>query len=75
MPIEVKLGKDYTRHAALNHVLANPVYGIEQAIVFSNDNVREDGKVSYYPIYMMMFLEKKELKEDMIYKPDFRILQ
>lgn len=31
--------------------------------------------VTYYPIYMLMFLEKEERMEDFIYKPDFSVLK
>lgn len=56
VPLEVKSGKDYTRHSALNHALNTPNYGIEEAIVLCNANVKTDGPVSYLPIYMAMFL-------------------
>lgn len=74
LPLEIKSGKDYTRHAALNHVLANSAYHIQQAFVFCNENVRQEGAVTYYPIYMVAFLEKSRLKEDLIYKPDISVL-
>lgn len=56
VPIEVKSGKDYERHRALNNVLSNEAYAIEQAYVLCNDNVSTRGKVVYLPIYMTMFL-------------------
>ena len=62
LPIEVKSGKDYERHSALDHVMANANYGIPQAYVFANDNVRKDGKLVYYPIYMVMFLKEDEIR-------------
>ncbi|MDD6350966.1 MAG: AAA family ATPase [Lachnospiraceae bacterium] len=68
LPIEVKSGKDYTRHSALDNVMAIPEYGIRQAYVFTNDNVKTDGKLVYYPIYMVMFL-----KEDSIRFPDISV--
>ncbi len=61
LPIEIKSGKDYKRHHALNNVLDVPNYGIEEAFVFTNGNVEVKGQVVYYPIYMLMFL----LDEDM----------
>ena len=39
MPIEIKSGKDYTRHAALSNVLENERYAIPAACVFHNGNV------------------------------------
>ena len=59
LPIEVKSGKDYTRHTALDNVMGVEEYGIPEAFVFSSANVCVDGKVVYYPIYMAMFLNEK----------------
>ncbi len=56
IPLEVKSGKGYTRHSALSHALNTPNYGIEEAIVLCNANVKVDGLVSYLPVYMAMFL-------------------
>ena len=38
-------------------MLAVAEYGIEEAYVFTNDNVKVDGKLTYFPIYMAMFLQ------------------
>ncbi len=58
MPIEVKSGKDYTVHSALDRLLSISDYGIKSAIVFSNDrNVRQEGCILYLPIYYVMFLD------------------
>ena len=59
LPIEVKSGKDYTRHCALDNVLNVEEYGIPKAFVFSSANVSADGKVVYYPVYMAMFLSEE----------------
>lgn len=59
LPIEVKSGKDYTRHSALDNVLNVEEYGIPEAFVFSSANVSVDGKVVYYPVYMAMFLSEE----------------
>ena len=75
LPIEIKSGKDYQRHAALDNVMENRDYAIPTAFVFRNDNVRADGRVVYLPIYMLMFLQKEQLPESMIYKPDLSGLQ
>ena len=56
LTIEVKSGKDYQRHVALDNVLASPNYHIPEAVVLCNDNVKVDGKITYLPIYMTMFL-------------------
>ncbi len=57
LPIEVKSGKDYEKHSALDNVMSAKEYGIREACVFTNGNVKTDGKLSYYPIYMVMFLQ------------------
>lgn len=56
IPVEVKSGRDYKKHHALDRILANPKYGLESAFVFSNANVSVEGKVTYYPVYMLMFI-------------------
>ena len=61
VPIEVKSGKDYQRHSALNNVLSNKDYQIEEAIVFCNNNLFQSDNILYLPIYMVAFLEKPSL--------------
>ena len=56
LPIEVKSGKDYKRHSALNNVLSSDNYEINHAVVLCEDNVSVIGKVSYLPVYMVMFI-------------------
>ena len=74
LPIEIKSGKDYQSHSALNKVLSNVQYEIPQAAVFSNENLSQKGKIIYYPIYMLMFLQKQSELAEMIYRPDFSAL-
>ena len=70
IPLEVKSGKDYQRHSALNNVLKNKEYGIRRAIVLTNDNLSENGNVLYAPIYMTMFLYHQNPQGPMVYKPE-----
>ena len=67
LPIEIKSGKDYQRHAALENVMGKKDYAIPVAFVFQNDNVSDNGKIVYLPIYMLMFLQKEELLTPQIY--------
>jgi len=67
LPIEVKSGKDYDRHRALCNVMANEKYAIPHAIVLCQDNVHVVEKVTYLPIYMLMFMQHEQM-EDVIYK-------
>lgn len=57
IPLEVKSGKDYVRHVALNNVMANAEYGIREAIVLCNDNLSTRGNVTYAPIYADVYRE------------------
>lgn len=38
-PLQIKSGKDYKRHSALNNVLEADDYGIQEAYIFSEGNV------------------------------------
>lgn len=58
LPIEVKSGKKYAVHSALDKCMSNPDYEIEEAIVFADCNISVDGNVIYMPVYMSMFLEE-----------------
>ena len=71
LPIEVKSGKGYTVHSALNNVLSNEDYSIKQAFVFANCNVTINEKIVYYPIYFCMFLQERDLILPKIPKVDF----
>lgn len=57
LPIEIKSGKDYKRHNALSNVMATPEYNIPQGVVFSNGNLEVVGRITYCPVYMLMFLQ------------------
>ena len=61
LPLEIKSGKDYKRHSALNNVLSCKEYGIDEAYIFSEGNIETAGRRIYFPIYMIMFLEKTKL--------------
>lgn len=61
LPIEVKSGKDYEKHSALDNVMAACEYGIQEAYVFTNDNIKVNGKLTYFPIYMVMFLQDEPI--------------
>lgn len=67
LPVEVKSGKDYTEHSALTKFLETPDYGIDRAIVFSNERTvfRKKG-VTYLPVYYCMFLNNDHRNESVI---------
>ena len=70
IPLEVKSGKDYQRHSALNNVMQNKEYGIRRAIVLNNDNLSENDNVLYAPIYMTMFLYHQSPQGTIVYIPE-----
>jgi hypothetical protein len=62
IPIEIKSGKDYKRHSALN----NDAFDLEKGYVFCNGNLELKNKVIYLPIYMIMFIKKEPQDKDQI---------
>ena len=67
LPIEVKSGKDYVYHRALSNIMDCEEYDLPEALVLNNDNLSVDGRITYVPVYMVMFLEKEKLAAQ-IYK-------
>ncbi len=61
VPIEVKSGKNYKTHKALNHFMSVSDYHLEKAYVFSIGNVEQDGNIVYLPIYMSYLLKEKPI--------------
>ena len=59
LPIEVKSGKDYVYHRALSNIMDCDEYDLPEALVLNNDNLTVEGRITYVPVYMVMFLEKK----------------
>ena len=50
-------------------LMAVEEYGLSEAVVFGNDNIRVDGGVIYAPVYMVMFLAKN-FEAPLYYKVD-----
>lgn len=66
VPIEVKSGKDYTVHSALTAFVRNEDYHIKKAYVLSNERtVTHDGKITYLPIYDVMFFRNGQGGQDL----------
>lgn len=64
-PIEVKSGKDYTVHSALNNLMRNPDYNVLTGTVFSNEReIRQNGRITYMPIYFVMFIDAEASLSD-----------
>lgn len=67
IPLEVKSGKDYKRHSALSKFVSTEDYHINQAYVLSNGReVLQVGKITYIPIYYIMFIEGDVSDEEII---------
>ncbi|MDO4801756.1 MAG: DUF4143 domain-containing protein, partial [Prevotellaceae bacterium] len=74
LPLEIKSGKDYTEHSALTNFLETPDYGINRAVVFSNEREIFTKKgVTYLPIYYCMFLYNEHRDEPVIL-PELEII-
>jgi len=54
IPIEVKSGKNYKRHRALNNLLGVVNYDIQNAYVLHEGNLRIEQKACYLPVYMVL---------------------
>lgn len=68
LPIEVKSGKDYSIHSALNNLVSNDAYNIQKAYVLSNERlVKQKGKIIYLPIYYVMFIDNAFKEKDLYF--------
>jgi hypothetical protein len=61
IPIEVKSGKSYKSHKALDNFMKVSDYHLEKAYVFSTSNIEKDGAVTYLPIYMCYLLKEPKI--------------
>ena len=56
LPLEIKSGKDYTVHSAIDKFLLNKDYNVKKGFVLSNEReIFEKDNIIYLPIYMIMF--------------------
>ena len=63
VPVEVK-SIEGSAHAALNHLLDIRDYKIPEAVVLSRNNLSQEGRVTYAPLYMTFCLD--ELTEESV---------
>lgn len=61
IPIEVKSGKEYKSHKALDNFMNVLDYHLEKAYVFSVGNIETEGSVIYLPIYMCYLLKEPKI--------------
>ena len=52
IPIEVKSGKEYTKHKVLSSYLSVDNWRMNKAYVLYKGNIKVDGNIVYLPIYM-----------------------
>lgn len=68
LPIEVKSGKDYTVHSALNHFVSSKDYRIKRGYVLSNERiVSQKDKIVYLPVYFIMFIQNAPKNDDLFF--------
>ena len=63
VPIQVKSGKGYKSHKALDNYMEVPDYHLERAYVFSTFNVEKKGEVINLPIYMSYLLKEPKIDQ------------
>lgn len=68
LPVEVKSGKHYQRHRALNRMMGVSDYAIQEAVVLDDAAHKVEAGIHYAPVYMAMFLEHEKLPEKMPYE-------
>ena len=58
LPLEIKSGKDYTIHSAINKFIKNKDYNVKRGFVLSNERkIFEEDNIIYIPIYFIMFFQ------------------
>ncbi|MGN1280315.1 MAG: ATP-binding protein [Succinivibrio sp.] len=75
IPIEVKSGKDYKRHRALDKLLEIDEWQLNQAYVLCGSNIEVNGKITYLPWYMLMFIKQTAVPQNSIMDIDLSILE
>ncbi len=65
LPIEVKSGRDYSIHSALNNMISTNEYNVKHAFVLSNERVvKQKDNILYLPIYYVMFINNQDCIEE-----------
>ena len=67
VPVEIKSGKDYKAHRALNNLLAVDEYKLKESLVFCVGNIATEDKVVYLPLYMIMFFKKENMLNKIVF--------
>ena len=65
LPIEVKSGKNYTVHSALDNFMSTPDYHIQKAVVLNNEREISVKKgITYLPVYYCMFYQRDFVRDE-----------
>lgn len=72
VPLEIKSGKEYKKHKALDNLLNSKEYSIDKGYILSLSNIEADDRCIYIPVYMTGLFGHRQ-SEDMIIDLDFVI--
>ena len=72
--IEAKSGTDYKKHKALDNVMAVEGWKFGNVRVLCQGNVESEGKITYLPWYMYIFICRREVPKGLVYKVDISTL-
>ncbi|MGN0906771.1 MAG: ATP-binding protein [Bullifex sp.] len=70
--VEIKSGKDYKNHSALDKIMGVAEWKHRKAMVFCMGNVSREGDILYLPWYMASFMEKKTVPEGSVHVVDLK---
>lgn len=72
--LEIKSGKGYKSHAALNKVLNVKEWRFGKALVFCKGNIEQAEGITYLPWYAIMFYRPRRLPSNTTYEVDLSAL-
>jgi len=75
LPVEVKSGTSYKKHAGLDHIMQSEEWKIRKAYVLCSGNVEKADNVTYEPWYMALFIKQLKLPEEMKVAVDLHLLK
>ena len=70
LPVEVKSGNSWRAHKALDNILAVREWDIPEAYVLCRGNVCQEGRITYLPLYMSMFIQPESTPQSMPFEID-----
>lgn len=70
--LEIKSGKDYKRHRALDKVRKVREWNTGQSYVFCRSNIKEENGILYLPWYAVIFYKPAQIPKGLIHQVDLR---